>query len=144
MFELVPPQRALRERCVFDGDAHTRRLAGDASLKSGFGLRPKRRERPALVANPADMARVLPAPSSGNRLEYFRGMPPKNGSNNGIDDYGNVIVTAQELASAIGLSIFQISVLKRRRVFQSLKARKSEFHLGPSVRAYLQYKCALR
>src|SRR3981081_4061148 len=31
MFELVPPQRPLRERGASDGDAHTRCLPGDAA-----------------------------------------------------------------------------------------------------------------
>jgi hypothetical protein len=58
-----------------------------------------------------------------------------------VPDYGNVIVTAKELGNVIGLSEFQISILKRRGIFQSLRAKKSEFQLGPNVRAYIQYKC---
>jgi hypothetical protein len=57
-----------------------------------------------------------------------------------VPDYGNVIVTAKELGNIIGLSEFQISILKRRGIFQSVKAKKSEFQLGPNVRAYIQYK----
>jgi hypothetical protein len=68
-------------------------------------------------------------------------MPPKNGSNNGIDDYGNVSVTAKEMADILGLSEQNVYNLRRRGVFQSIKAKRSEFQLGPSVRAYLQFKC---
>src|SRR6266853_427298 len=38
MFELAPPQRPLRERGASDGEAHTRRLPGDAALlRDRFG-----------------------------------------------------------------------------------------------------------
>jgi hypothetical protein len=59
----------------------------------------------------------------------------------GIDDYGNTIVTARELASVVGLSEPQIYTLRRRGILQSVKAKRSEFQLGPSVRAYIQFKC---
>jgi hypothetical protein len=65
--------------------------------------------------------------------------PLKNGDE--LTDYGNVIVTARELASVLGLSEPQIYTLRRRGIFGSVKAKRSEFQLGPSVRSYVQYKC---
>jgi hypothetical protein len=67
--------------------------------------------------------------------------PLKNDRNDGIQDYGNVIVTGKELASVLGLSEFQIYVLKRRGVVQAIRPKKHEFHLGPAERGYIQYKC---
>ena len=67
--------------------------------------------------------------------------PLKNGPDGGISDYGNVIVTGGELAAVLGLSEPHIFTLKRRHVIQSIRARKSEYRLGESVRAYIQYKC---
>jgi hypothetical protein len=51
------------------------------------------------------------------------------------------LVTGKELASALGLSEAHIFTLKRRHIVQSVQARKNTFHLGPAVRAYVQYKC---
>jgi hypothetical protein len=68
--------------------------------------------------------------------------PPKNNSNNGIDDYGNVIVTGKELSDVLGLSEPHIFTLKRRNIIQPVRPRKSEYRLGPAVRAYVAYKCA--
>jgi hypothetical protein len=67
--------------------------------------------------------------------------PPKNPPGDDITDYGNVTVTARELASVLGLSEPQIYTLRRRGILQSLKAKRTEFLLGASVRAYIQYKC---
>jgi hypothetical protein len=70
--------------------------------------------------------------------------PPKNSSDNGVDDYGNVVVTVKELASVLGLSEPQVYTLRRRNVIQpirAIRAHKTEFQLGPAVRAYVQYKC---
>jgi hypothetical protein len=74
-----------------------------------------------------------------DRISWAMHQPAKNGDE--ITDYGNIIVTARELASALGLSEQNIYNLKRRGIFQSLKAKRSEFQLGPSVRAYVQFKC---
>jgi hypothetical protein len=66
----------------------------------------------------------------------------KNGDNGDeVTDYGNVTVTARELASVLGLSEQNIYNLRRRGVIQSIKAKRTEFQLGPSVRAYIQFKC---
>jgi phage terminase Nu1 subunit (DNA packaging protein) len=65
--------------------------------------------------------------------------PAKNGDE--VTDYGNITVTAKELASVLGLSEAQIYTLRRRGILQSLRAKRTEFLLGPSVRAYIQYKC---
>jgi hypothetical protein len=67
--------------------------------------------------------------------------PPINSDE--VTDYGNITVTARELASVLGLSEQNIYNLKRRGIFQSLKlkAKRNEFQLGPSVRAYIQFKC---
>jgi hypothetical protein len=74
---------------------------------------------------------------------YFSGMyePPKNPPGDELTDYGNVVVTARELASVLGLSEQNVYNLKRRGILQSLRAKRTEFQLGPSVRAYLQFKC---
>jgi hypothetical protein len=68
-------------------------------------------------------------------------MPPKNGSGPGIADYGHVSVTAKELADVLGLSEQNVYNLRRRGVIQSIRAKRSEFRLGESVRSYLQFKC---
>src|SRR5215510_11912118 len=68
-------------------------------------------------------------------------MPPKNGSNDEVTDYGNITVTAKELADVLGLSEQNVYNLRRRNVIQSIKAKRTEFLLGPSVRSYLQYRC---
>jgi hypothetical protein len=65
--------------------------------------------------------------------------PAKNGDE--VADYGNITVTARELASVLGLSEAQVYTLRRRNVIQSLRAKRTEFQLGPSVRAYVQFKC---
>ena len=67
--------------------------------------------------------------------------PPKNPPGDGKSDYGNVTVTARELASVLGLSEAQVYTLRRRNVIQSIKAKRTEFLLGPSIRDYIQYKC---
>ena len=41
-------------------------------------------------------------------------MPPKNGSNNEVTDYGNITVTAKELADVLGLSEQNVYNLRRR------------------------------
>jgi hypothetical protein len=65
--------------------------------------------------------------------------PAKNGDE--VPDYGNITVTARELATVLGLSEAQVYTLRRRSILQSIKAKRTEFLLGPSVRAYIQYKC---
>jgi ATP sulfurylase len=65
--------------------------------------------------------------------------PAKNGDE--VADYGNITVTARELASVLGLSEAQVYTLRRRSILQSIKAKRTEFLLGPSIRAYIQYKC---
>ena len=70
--------------------------------------------------------------------------PLKNGRDDNIPDYGNVIVTVKELSSVLGLSEPQIYTLRRRNIIQpirAIRAHKTEFQLGPAVRAYIQYKC---
>jgi hypothetical protein len=70
--------------------------------------------------------------------------PLKNGRDDNIPDYGNVIVTVKELASVLGLSEPQIYTLRRRNIIQpirAIRAHKTEFRLGPAVRAYIQFKC---
>jgi hypothetical protein len=67
--------------------------------------------------------------------------PFKNGSA-GVDDYGATVVTGKELADVLGLSETHIFTLKRRNIIQAVRARKSEYRLGESVRAYIAYKCA--
>jgi hypothetical protein len=63
--------------------------------------------------------------------------------NNGdaIAEFGNVIVTAKELADVLGLSEAAVYNLRRRGVIQSIRAKRSQFELGPAVRSYLQFKC---
>jgi hypothetical protein len=68
-------------------------------------------------------------------------MPPKNPPGDGISDYGNTIVTGAELAAVLGLSESHIFTLKRRHIIQSIRARKNDYQLGPSIRSYSQYKC---
>jgi hypothetical protein len=74
---------------------------------------------------------------------YLSGMyePPKNPPGDGISEYGNVIVTGRELANVLGLSEAHVFTLKRRNVLQPIRARKNQYHLGPAVQAYVQYKC---
>jgi len=69
--------------------------------------------------------------------------PPKNGSDDAIDDYANVVVTGRELASVLGLSENSIRSLRKRGVIQAIRSRinKNEYQLGPAVRGYLQFKC---
>src|SRR5215813_7759511 len=71
----------------------------------------------------------------------FSDMPPKNPRGDGISDYGNTIVTGAELAAVLGLSEPHIFTLKRRHIIQSIRARKNDYQLGPSIRSYIQYKC---
>ena len=68
--------------------------------------------------------------------------PPKNPPDNGISDYGNVIVAGSELAAVLGLSEAHIFTLKRRNVIQPIGPRKNEYRLGSAVRDYIAYKCA--
>jgi hypothetical protein len=84
--------------------------------------------------------RVTPVPGEC-QCSYFPGMhqPPKNGDE--VTDYGNVIVTARDLASILGLTEQHLYNLRRRNVIQSIRAKRTEFLLGPSVRAYIQFKC---
>ena len=67
--------------------------------------------------------------------------PFKNGSDDGVTDYGNITVTARELASVLGLSEVQVYTLRRRNVIQSIRTKRTEFRLGPSIRSYIAYKC---
>jgi hypothetical protein len=73
----------------------------------------------------------------------FSGMPPKNPPGDGISDYGGVIVAGSELAAVLGLSEAHIFTLKRRNVIQPIGPRKNEYRLGPAVRDYIAYKCAV-
>jgi hypothetical protein len=67
--------------------------------------------------------------------------PLSNSSDDSVDDYGNVIVSGKELGSVLALTESRISALKRRGILQPAKAKKTEFSLDASVRAYIQYKC---
>ena len=69
--------------------------------------------------------------------------PPKNGSDAAVDDYGATVVTGSELAAVLGLSEAHIFTLKRRNVIQPVGPRKNEYQLGPAVRDYVAYKCAV-
>jgi hypothetical protein len=66
--------------------------------------------------------------------------PFKNGSDDELTDYGNISVTARELANVLGLTEATIYNLRRRNVIQSIRAKRAEFQLGPSVRSYIQFK----
>lgn len=48
---------------------------------------------------------------------------------------------ARRIGQRSGFAESRISALKRRGVIQAARPRKNEFHLGPAVRGYLQYKC---
>jgi hypothetical protein len=67
-------------------------------------------------------------------------MHQPNGSNAGVDNYGDTIVSGRELAAILGLSEAHIFTLRRRGIVQQTRARKNEYQLGPSVRAYVQFK----
>jgi hypothetical protein len=52
--------------------------------------------------------------------------PPKNSSDNGVDDYGNVVVTVKELASVLGLSepqVYNSPAQKRSQIMRQLLDR---------------------
>jgi hypothetical protein len=54
--------------------------------------------------------------------------PAKNGDE--LTDYGNVSVTARELADVLGLSEQNVYNLRRRNVIQSIRAKRTEFQVG--------------
>jgi hypothetical protein len=69
--------------------------------------------------------------------------PSPNGDHDGEIIDSNTVVSARELGDVLALSEAHIYNLKRKGVFQSTKAdrKRNEFLLGPSVQAYIQYKC---
>jgi hypothetical protein len=68
----------------------------------------------------------------------------KNGDHDGEVIDSNTVVSARELGDVLALSEAHVYNLKRKGVFQSTKAdhKRNEFLLGPSVQAYIQYKCS--
>lgn len=69
-------------------------------------------------------------------------MQNQSESDPGMEGYGSTVVTSKELADVLGLTDGGVRRLKHRGILLSVGPRnRNEFRLGPSVRAYLQFKC---